>query len=60
MPNVKQHVLRIIDQMPDDCSFEDIQHALYTLQVLQHRTEMADRGDFISQEAAEKRMEKWL
>lgn len=60
MLNAKQQVLKVVEQLPDDCSIEDIQYQLYVLETLQRRVEMADQGDFISQEEAEKRMDKWL
>ena len=59
MLNAKQQVLKVVEQLPDDCSIEDIQYQLYVLETLQRRAEMAEQGDFVSQEEAEKRMDKW-
>jgi hypothetical protein len=60
MTSVKEQVRQVLEKLPDDCSYEDVQYQLYVLETLQRRVEMADRGDFISQEEAEKRMQKWL
>jgi len=46
--------------LPDDCTLEDVQYQLYVIQKIRSRSQMADAGQFVSQEEAEKRMEKWL
>lgn len=58
--NAKQIVENVLKQLPDTCSIEDVQYRLYVVETLRQRVEMADQGDFASQEEAEKRMEKWL
>jgi hypothetical protein len=59
--STKDRVRRLLDSLPDDCSIEDVQYHLYVLETLSRRTEMADRGDdFVSQDEAEARMNKWL
>jgi hypothetical protein len=58
--NAKQQVQKVLEQLPDDCSLEDVQYQLYVIQKIRARSQLADAGHFISQEEAEKRMEKWL
>jgi len=58
--NAKQQVQKVLEQLPDDCSLEDVQYQLYVIQKIRARSELADKGQFISQVEAEKRMEKWL
>ena len=60
MVSAKQQAKEAIDQLPDDCTMEDIQYQLYVTEVIRRRLEMADQGDTVSHEEAEKRMEKWL
>ena len=56
----KQQVQKLLEQLPDDCSLEDVQYQLYVIQKIRARSQVADKGQFISQAEAEKRMEKWL
>ena len=56
----KQQVQKVLEQLPDDCSLEDVQYQLYVIQKIRARSQVADKGQFISQAEAEKRMEKWL
>lgn len=60
MPGVKQQVRDVLEQLPDDCSIEDVQYRLYVLETLRNRTSAADRGDFATQEEVEQRLSKWL
>ncbi len=57
----KEQVQKVLEQLPDDCSVEDVQYELYVLERLRRRVELADRGtDFVSQGEVEARMQKWL
>ena len=56
----KQQVRKVLEKLPDDCTLEDVQYELYVIQKIRTRSKMADAGKFISQEEAEKRMDKWL
>jgi hypothetical protein len=52
----KEQVQKVLEQLPDDCSVEDVQYQLYVLERLRRRVEMADRGnDFVSQSEVEAR-----
>jgi hypothetical protein len=60
MTGVKQQVREVLEQLPDDCSLEDVQYRLYVLETLRKRAEAADRGDFVDQDEVERRLSKWL
>ena len=61
MADTKQQVRTILDQLPDDCSVEDVQYHLYVIEKLRRRIELADDPDqCVSQTEAEARVEKWL
>ena len=60
MTNAKQIVQDVLRQLPDDCTIEDVHYQLYVVETLRQRAEMADRGDFASQEEVQKRMQRWL
>ncbi|KZE73984.1 hypothetical protein [Paenibacillus elgii] len=57
---LKDEVKQIIDNLPDDCSLEDIQYTLYVRKKIQQGLDDIDKGDVISHEEIEKRMSKWL
>lgn len=57
---LKDEVKQIIDNLPDNCSLEDIQYTLYVRKKIQQGLEDVDKGNVISHEEMEKRMSKWL
>ena len=59
MPNVKQEVQELLDQLPDNCDLEDIQYHLYVLQKVARGLENAKQGRVYTQEELEERMAKW-
>ena len=56
----KQEVQRIIDNLPDDSSLEDIQYHIYVRQKVERGLEDVEEGRVLTQEEAEGRMKKWL
>jgi hypothetical protein len=60
MSSVKQAVVSLLAQLPDDCSFEDIQYHLYVIEKVYRGLEAAQTEGTIPQEEAEKRLAKWL
>jgi predicted transcriptional regulator len=60
MSTAKEDVRRILDQLPDDATSEEIQYHLYVRQKIERAIEEADNGQVVSQEEVEKQMKKWL
>lgn len=60
MESAKQQVAKVLEQLPDDCSFEDIQYRLYVVETIRRRLELAERDDLIPHAQAEQRLEKRL
>jgi hypothetical protein len=60
MLTAKEDALRIVGQLPDEATLEDIQYHLYVLQKVENARQAIDRGDVLSQEEVERRMERWL
>jgi predicted transcriptional regulator len=60
MSSVKQQVLEAVQQLPDDCTFEDVQYRLYVIETIRKRAEQADRGEFASDEEVKQRLGKWI
>jgi predicted transcriptional regulator len=60
MSRVKDEVRKILDQLPDDVSFEDIQYHIYVRQKLERGLKDVQEGRVVSQEEMERRMARWL
>lgn len=60
MNAAKKEVMRILEDLPDDASLEDIQYHLYVRQKIEHGLEDAEAGRTLSEEEFDRRMAKWL
>ena len=50
----------LLQKLPDDASFEDIQYHLYVLEKVRRGLERADVEGAISHDVAKERLGKWL
>ena len=55
-----EEVRRLLDTLPPEASFEDIQYHIYVQQAIRQGLEAAERGELLDQEEVERRMSKWL
>jgi predicted transcriptional regulator len=55
----KDAVRRLLDTLPDEASYEDIQYHIYVQQKIDRGLEASERGDFISDEEIERRIARW-
>ena len=60
MGKPKEDIRRLLDELPDDVSYEDVQYHIYVQQAVQLGIDAAERGEVLSQEEVERRMSKWL
>jgi len=60
MATAKDEVRRILDQLPDDASFEDIQYHIYVREKIESGLADVREGRVIEQEEFERRMSRWL
>ncbi len=60
MNNPKAEVASMLEALPDDASFEDIQYHLYVLEKVKRGLERAETEGAISHEEAKARLGKWL
>ena len=60
MAAVKQEAQKLIQKLPDDCTYEDIQYHLYVVEKVQNGIERAKHGEVSSHKEAKQRMAKWL
>ena len=55
----KEEVRRLLDTLPDEVSYEDIQYHIYVQQKIDRGLQAAERRDFISDEEIEQRIARW-
>lgn len=60
MQVAKQQVASMLQQLPDDCSLEDIQYHLYVIEKIKNGVTRAETDGVISQQNAEKHLAKWI
>ena len=57
--SVKEQVRKMLDQLPDDCSLEDIQYQLYLIEKVQRGLKSIDDGKGIPHEQVKKQLTAW-
>ncbi|HEX3583072.1 MAG TPA: hypothetical protein VH087_14990 [Thermoanaerobaculia bacterium] len=55
----KQEVRRLLDSLPEEATYEDIQYHIYVQQKIDRGLEASERGDFISDDEIEQRIVRW-
>ncbi len=60
MGRAKEEVRRLLDNLPEDASYEDIQYHIYVRQAIERGITAVERGEVLSHEEVERRMAKWL
>ena len=60
MGSAKDEVSSMLEKLPDDASYEDIQYHLYVLEKVKRGLERAETEGVISHDDAKARLGKWL
>ena len=60
MGKPKEEIRRLLETLPEDVSYEDVQYHIYVQQAVQRGLEAVKRGEVVSQDEIERRMTKWL
>ena len=60
MSTAKEEVRKLLDNLPDEATFEDIQYHIYVRQKIERGLEDIREGRVLYQEEVERRMSKWL
>ena len=60
MATAKQAVRSLLDQIPDDATFEDIQYHIYVREKIERGLENVKEGHVRSEEEMELIMKRWL
>ena len=60
MNTTKAKVESMLNQLPDDCSIEDVQYHLYVLEKVRQGLRRAETKETLKQEEVEGILSKWL
>ncbi len=60
MSAAKQEAQALIANLPDNCTYEDIQYHLYVVEKIKNGMDRAKQGERTSHKDAKQRMSKWL
>ncbi|MGK7933615.1 MAG: hypothetical protein AB4041_19590 [Microcystaceae cyanobacterium] len=60
MSDIKTTIQSVLNQLPDNCSIEDIQYHLYVLEKVRHGLAIAQADTAITQDQVEGLLNKWL
>lgn len=60
MNTAKDEVRKLLERLPDEVSFEDIQYQVYVLDEISRGEEEVARGEGVDYEEARRRLAKWL
>jgi predicted transcriptional regulator len=55
----KEEVRRLLDRLPNEATYADLQYHIYVQQKIDRGLQAADSGDFISDEEIERRIAHW-
>ncbi len=60
MQTAKREVQKILEKIPDEATFEDIQYHIYVREMVEKGLKDIEKGLLVDQDEAEKRMSRWL
>ena len=60
MQNVKEQVRELLEVLPDDVSFEDLQHHLFVREKIVQGVSDLDAGRVVSENEMEQNFKRWL
>jgi len=60
MNTAKDEVRKLLDRLPDEASFQEIQYQVYVLDEISRGADEIDRGEGIEHEEVKHRLAKWL
>jgi predicted transcriptional regulator len=60
MGTPKEEVRKLLDQIPDDSTFEDIQYHIYVREKIVRGLKDVEEGRVLRHEEVERKMAKWL
>jgi len=60
MATVKEEVRRMIESLPDDATWEDVQYSIYVRERIERGRREATDGKILDEDDVERRMKPWL
>jgi predicted transcriptional regulator len=60
MATAKEAVRELLDELPEDMTYEDIQYHIYVRQKVERGLRDVEEGRLLTQKEVERRMSKWL
>ena len=60
MATAKEEVRKLLDALPDDASWDDVQYSIYVRERVERGRREADDDNLVDQEEIEARMKPWL
>lgn len=60
MSTAKEDVRRLLDEVPDDATYEEIQYRIYVRQKIDKALAEVEQGRVVSHEEAKRRLSQWL
>jgi len=60
MNTTKEEVRSLLQNLPEDCTLEDVQYHLYVMRKVQRGIERAEKEGPIPHEEVQKRLGKWI
>ena len=60
MANTKEEIRKILDALPDDATWEDVQYSIYVRERVERGKAEAAEGKLTDQGQVETRMKRWL
>ncbi len=58
MNGVKEAVIKVLDSLPENCSYEDVLYHIYAREKIERGLEAIEKGDYVSQAVAEQRINR--
>ena len=58
-PSVRDRVLRAVQEMPSDTTFEEVMERVYMLQKIERGRRQIQDGEGMSQEEAKRQVKRW-
>jgi predicted transcriptional regulator len=60
MQIIKEKVIQILNNLPDNATYDDIMEAIYVQQKVSKGIEQIENGQYINHEEMRNRLKKWL
>jgi hypothetical protein len=60
MSSIKTEAIKMIDALPESCTWEDVQYHIYVREKALRGMTAIDQGHIVTQPAAEERVKDWL